>query len=80
MNWVATGRMETTPEVEILESVFAVSSSSALALMVTAAEELRTSEEADAPIALALAERQFACPLVVMLISPARDKKFPPNM
>ena len=29
---------------------------------------------------LALAERQFAWPLAVMFISPARDRKFPPNM
>ena len=46
LNCDANGTMETTPEVEILDSVFAESSSNALALIVTAAEELRTSEAA----------------------------------
>ena len=60
LNCDATGKIETTPDVEIFESELAVSSSRALVLIVTFAEELKTSEEAWAPMARALEVRQFA--------------------
>ena len=59
LNATDTGAISTAPEVEILDSVFAVSSRKALARMVMFAEELVTSPEVEAPIDRAFAVFQL---------------------
>ena len=66
----------TVPDVEIVETVFAVSSTKALDLIVMSAEELVTSPDEDAPSDLALAVLQLICPLVVKVIGPTRETMF----
>ena len=76
MKFSPTGAIVTVPDVEIVDTVLAVSSRKALDMIVISAEELVTSPDDEAPSDRALAVLQLIWPLVVKVIDPTRETMF----